>query len=295
MRINRCSSGGRGSVPVILIALSIALLLTLTALPAIAMSGVPDDAKASAENIFHQEESAAGIDKIEIETINGSIEVTGYDGDQIIVDATYKVRGRDQDVCNELLEKVRIEVKINGEVLKIEPKTKDKKGYSVSVHFEVKAPSHIALEAEIISGSIEVADINGGAELETINGDIECSNMTGEVSCETINGSIDFKDVTEELNAETINGSISAENGSISPATIDFGTINGTINIKLQKTPDASLSASTMNGKVRIKGVSNIELKKGARSFNATLGTGEGDYSLSTINGSILVEVEAAE
>lgn len=292
MRINNRSFGND---PIGLVALSVALIFTLTTLPAFAMSGVPDDAKASAENGFHLEESAAGIEKIEIETVNGSIEVTGYDGDQIIVDATYKVRGRDQDVCNELLEKVEIKVKINGEVLEIEPKTKDKKGYSVSVHFEIKVPNHLALDAEIVSGSIEVVNINGGADLEAVNGDIECSNMTGEVSCETINGSIDFKDVTEELNAETINGSISVENGSISPESIDFETINGTINIKLQKTPDASLSASTMNGKVRIKGVSNIELSKGARSFNATLGTGEGDYSLSTINGSILVEVGSGE
>ncbi len=292
MKINRLSFRND---PIGLVALYLALLLTLTALPAIAMSGVPDDAKASAENSFHQEESAAGIDKIEIETINGSSEVMGYDGDRIIVDATYKVRGSDQDVCNELLEKVLIKVEKKGEVLEIEPNSKDKKGYSFSVHFEVRAPSHIALEAEIISGSIEVVNINGGVELEAINGDIECSNMTGEVSCETINGSVDFKDVTEELNAETINGSISVENGSISPESIDFETINGAINIKLQETPDASLSASTMNGKVRIRGVSNIELKKGARSFNATLGTGEGDYSLSTINGSILVEVGSGE
>ena len=90
----------------------LALLIVLSCQPALAMDMDfdEDSGKCTAENSFNKNVDADGIDKVSIETINGSIDVTGYDGNEIIIDALMKVKGEEQDVCDDLLQKIKIEV-----------------------------------------------------------------------------------------------------------------------------------------------------------------------------------------
>ncbi len=270
-------------IPVLLLA------LLLAAIPSTLI------AKASAEGDFHTEYDAAGLTEIDVETINGSIEVIGNNGDKVIIDARLKVTGKKQEVCDELLEEIEIKVKPEGNQLHIEAELQGKRKYSQSVSFKIIVPQRMGADLETVNGSIDVTSIDGGSNVETINGSINCSNVAGNVDAETINGSINLADVTEKADAETINGSISYQSTVSSPKSLDFETINGKISVDLHRIPDAKLAVSAVNGKIKINGVPDIELKKGARSFNGIIGSGEGDYNFSTVNGSITLNVKEAD
>ncbi|MDP8238022.1 MAG: DUF4097 family beta strand repeat-containing protein [Candidatus Hatepunaea meridiana] len=270
--------------PIFILSLSLVILLTLTALPALA--------KITIEDSYNKVMEAAGFEDVSIETVNGSIEVTGYDGDQVTIDAKMEVKGKKEDICKELLSEIEIKINEKGKELEIEADTKDKRGYSVSVSFKIQVPHRMKIEAETVNGSIDVTDINGGANIETINGSLNCSNMICDVDAETINGSINFDDVSGELDAETINGSIDCESALEPPQSISFETINGKVNVELKGIPDAKLNIAAVNGNIKLKGFAEVELKRNARSFSSTLGSGAGSYDISTVNGSVTFELK---
>jgi len=282
------------SIPIAILA----LLIVLSCQPVIAMDMDfdEDSGKCTAENSLTRKVDAGGIDKISIETIIGSIDVKGYDGNVIIIDALMKVRGEEQDVCDDLLTKIKIDVEKEGKTLQVEPdfETKKKKGYSWSVSFIVQVPKRMEANAETINGAVNVYDIAGGG-FETINGNIDCFNINGDADAETINGGIDLSEISGNVDASTINGSISLECKKIMPTDIELSTINGKISVKILKIPDAELDITAMNGSIKIDGLPNIELKSKSRSFSSTLGSGKGNYELSTINGSVEFEIATAK
>jgi len=274
------------------------LLIALCCQPALAMDMdfSEGSGRCTAENSFHKNVDAGGIDKVSIETINGSIDVKGYDGNEIIVDAIMKVTGEEQDVCDELLKKIKVEVDKEGKTLQIEPdfESTKKKGYNWSVSFTVQVPKRKEANAETLNGGIEVKDVAGG-NFETINGGTNCFNLKGDAKAETINGGIEFSEVSGDVEASTINGSVNLECKKVMPSDIEFSTINGKISVKILKIPDAELDISAMNGSIKIDGLPNIEMKSKSRSFSSTLGSGKGNYELSTINGSVEFEVGTAK
>jgi DUF4097 and DUF4098 domain-containing protein YvlB len=281
------------SIPLIILT----LLLALCGQPAPAMDMDFDEGsgKCTAENSFHKNVDADGIDKVSIETINGSINVTGYDGNEIIIDAQLKIKGEEQAVCDELLKKIKIKVDKEGKTLQIEPELDSKKkGYNWSVSFTVQVPKRMLSNAETVNGAVTVKDVAGG-NFETINGGISCHKINGDVKAETINGGIEFSEISGDVEASTINGSVDLECKKVMPSDIDISTINGKISVKILKIPDAELDISAMNGSIRIDGLPNIEMKSKSRSFSSTLGSGKGNYDLSTINGSVEFEVGKAE
>jgi len=285
-RINR-------SIPLFILT----LLIAFCSQPALAMDIDFDEGsgKCIAEIKFHKNVDAGGIDKVSIETINGSISVAGYDGNEIIIDALLKVRGEDQDICDDLLQKIKIEVNKEGKTLQIEPEfEKKKKGYNRSVSFTVKVPIRMEANAETINGAVNVSDISGGG-FETINGGIGCFNINGDTEAETINGGIELYEISGNVEASTINGSVSLECKKMTPSDIELSTINGKISVELLHEPDAELDISAMNGSIKVDGLPNIEMKRKSRSFSSTLGSGKGNYELSTINGSVEFEIGTAK
>ena len=263
-----------GNNPVTLL-LFIVLSLVLT---------FPVIAKETASRTFHDEIMAKDIEKVALETIDGSIEVSGWDGDQVIIDAEIKVVGKDLDVCRELLENV-----------KIEPEFRSKRKYSVSVSFEVQLPSRMAVDVETVNGSVKVTGVHGGAEIESINGHIGCRSIKGNIEAATVNGGIDLEDILGNVEAATVNGGISLECGSESPDVIELGTVNGGIEASFDGEVNAMIDVSAMNGSIKLEGFPSVELNRKARKFSTTLGNGNGSYEFSTINGSVTVAVKTAE
>ena len=89
-------------IPMVVLALTHAILL----------SGytVPLYAGAKAESNYSHTVSASGLEKIDVETVNGSISIKGHDSEQINIEAEIKVDGKKGDVCSEILETVEITV-----------------------------------------------------------------------------------------------------------------------------------------------------------------------------------------
>jgi DUF4097 and DUF4098 domain-containing protein YvlB len=223
----------------------------------------------------------------EIDNVNGSITISGWDRPQVRIQAVKKVHSRDGRGVNEALRALRIEVKqtANGvEVDTVYPRKNDLdfldmifgKDINASVQYEISVPRTMNVEADTVNGSIRVTDVSGEIELDTTNGKIDVVNCSGAVDASTTNGGIGV----ELLSV-------------LSGKEMSFETTNGRITLSVPANLAADINASTTNGSVR----SDLPLttsRFSRTSIRGTLNGGGPEIRLRTTNGGIDIKTIGA-
>lgn len=149
--------------------------------------------------------------KLEVHQISGSINVIGYDGNEVIVKAVIKERSSKQKSKDGLK-------RIANSSLKIGAEEKDNtvrilnENFNRETNLEIKVPKNFSLKLSTINnGNIDVQGVNGELEISNTNGKITLLNISGSASADTTNGNIKivFDSVKNEGMAfSTFNGNV---------------------------------------------------------------------------------------
>ena len=158
--------------------------------------------------IIHKEEKIQQIfdiqagEKIELSNINGSVVITGWDKQQVEMNAV-KRTSKKEDELNKVDIKVTEENGLKIETIHLEKKPK------VSVNYELKVPQNVELNfIRSSNGSIKIEKVGIVHKLITSNGSIKLFNSKGEVEAQTSNGSIQVDGLEGSVTAQSSNGSI---------------------------------------------------------------------------------------
>jgi len=266
----------------------------ITALITLLVIGIPSvtiAGKNKAHGSYHHELSAKDFKQLHVETVNGSIDINGYDGEQIIIEAEFTVTGKKQKTCDELITEFEVEIKEKGDDLYIEADTPSKFGYSMQVSFDLKVPSRFKVECESTNGAISVNDIESGVKLETTNGAVECNNISGKIEVSAVNGSVTLDNVNGDTEVSTVNGAIECSFNQTPPDKIEIETVNGQIEVNFSFRPNAKIEAETVNGSLKIAGEKIKKTGLIGKSYTGEYGDGKGIYSFETVNGSVKVKM----
>lgn len=162
--------------------------------------------------------------KLELGIVRGSIQVTGYDGQEVIIRYGGDEDKEDREVTKSGLRRISnnavgFEVKENNNTVKIG---------SVSpmrdIGFNISVPRNFSLKLSTVNGGdIEVENVSGELELSNVNGEITLTNVSGSAVANTVNG-----DITATFNRITPNKPMA------------FSNLNGDIDVTLPA--DAKLS-----------------------------------------------------
>jgi hypothetical protein len=191
-----------------------------------------------------------------IENINGSIQVTGYSGDKIIVEVTRTVRAKTQARFDKAKEEINMGVIDLADTIilyssdgcrtfgRSNANNRGRNGWSYNwnekdcntnydyeLDFVVKVPAGI---------NIDVSTVN--------NGDVAVQGVSGVVIANNINGSIKLQNLVREAEASTINGNLDVEYTTNPKNNCRFYSLNGDINALFQKGLAAELSFESFNG-----------------------------------------------
>lgn len=187
---------------------------------------------------------------IDLTTINGKVEITGWDQPEYRIEVTGAIRSDNQLEANAILNEIlHVEETDSALTLSVE----QRKGTKISL--EVYLPKQLLndLKVRTSNGAIEMENINlEGGKLETNNGAIliESVQSTG-LYCETSNGRITIEDsIIEELFAKTSNGSVRLD-GTISK--VKCYTSNGGIRYTLNEARAGGLDFDTTNGPIEVR------------------------------------------
>lgn len=195
--------------------------------------------------------SSDGPRSLEAHLLNGGISVTGYDGDEVIVEAVNAEfhRKAEPDVDEDGLRVIRLP--------------------STGLYAEEK-DNHVSVGSNNISGRIQLnikVPFQTSLELHCVNsGDIVVERIEGNIVVENVNGGITASNIAGSMVAHALNRDIIATFDSVAPdAPMSFTSLNGDIDVTLPADTKAELKMESFSGS--IKAGFDIELRA---SQNAT-------------------------
>jgi len=208
---------------------------------------------------------------LRIENVNGSIEIRGWDREEIEIHAV-KSAPRSAD-----LEKVQVDIQTARDRVEVETRYPADQGVDVTVEYMIRVPRRVILEtAATVNGAVRVSGVEGSGELHTVNGDVEVSEAGG------------------GFNARTTNGSIREELQSFAAKPLVLETMNGSILVALPADAGAEIDAQSMNGEIRTQRPLLLRGLFGHGSFRGKLGAGGAPLRIRTVNGAIQITVWSA-
>jgi hypothetical protein len=237
--------------------LPLALALLLIALPGFA----------NTDQLFDKVYPLSSGGNFQLDNINGSVQVEGWDRDEVEVSAVKTSQNGPAD-----LDQVQIDVQSLPGHIAVHTLYPTTAGNGVTVEYHVHVPQRVLLAAvKTVNGSVSVRGVEGGGDLRSVNGDVRVTDSAGRFSAKTTNGNL-----TLQLHHVT------------DGAPMDIETVNGSVVLTLPSNTRANLKVQNMNGDFSSElPVTSATAPSTLGAFRARLGTGGGEISLRTINGAI--------
>lgn len=190
---------------------------------------------------------------LEVSTDGGSITVTGWDRNEIHVQADHSIR-------------TYVRIRRNHAGDRIEVESEARRGPSGIVDYRISVPRSLALELDGMYTTMSVDSVDGSVDAETLQGDVtvrgghgpvKASTTTGKVlvdgasgrvDAETASGEIRFLNVSGDVTAESAGGSIFFEGARAT--SVDVGTTGGRIRYEGTVDPKGTYSFGTYGGSI---------------------------------------------
>jgi DUF4097 and DUF4098 domain-containing protein YvlB len=204
----------------------------------------------------------------ELQNVNGTVEVQGWDRDAVEVHAVKTAKHKVSD-----LERVTIEVAAKPEAVSVSTHYPPDEGVEVAVDYVIHVPHGAHVEhVGTINGSLRISGVPCLDELHTVNGNIDVYDGGGSVHARTTNGNVHL-----EL-AHFRDGSGAAAE-----------TTNGSLLVALPSDTQAELETRCMNGNFLSELPVSMESTLRPRELHGRLGNGGAPIKLRTINGGIRI------
>ena len=208
---------------------------------------------------------------LNVETINGGIDVTGEDRSDVALEARVTAWAPSDSEANDVLRQVVIDA-ANGELRDHGPHSHffSRSGYSIDYHLRV--PRHLATDLHTMNGGIDLTRVDGNLRFETTNGGVTLDRISGDVNGHTINGALNVSLTGDHwqgngLHVDTTNGGIDLRVPEHYNAHLETGTVNGGINVNFPVTVQGTIK----------------------NHLSTDLGTGGSTVHVQTVNGGITI------
>jgi len=223
-----------------------------------------------------------------VSNVNGRVDVTGDDTDNVEVDIEKRTR-----YSQDLLDRVTVQTRVSGGQTQITVRTESlPPGTSVAVDLDIRLPEGVALDSvETKNGSVRATDIEGDARLETTNGRVTAEDIDGYLTLRSTNGAIEARNVTGLDDVRTTNGSVDVALSSLRRDLV-VRTSNGNIDLAVPAELDAVVNLLTSNGTVGVRGLDPQITDRSRTTLRAILGDGGERIVAETSNGGVRLRAQ---
>jgi hypothetical protein len=210
----------------------------------------------------------------ELQNVNGTVEVDGWDRNAIEVHAVKTAKVKESD-----LERVSIEVDAKPQAVSVVTRYPQNEGVEVAVEYVIHVPHGARVEhVGTVNGTLRIAGVDAIEDLRTVNGNIEVYEGGGSIHAHTTNGNVHLelahtgapRSDKVEATAETTNGSLLLAVPSDTQADVEAKCLNGNFYSELPLSLATTMKPREIHGK---------------------LGRGGTPIHLNTVNGGIRVVI----
>ena len=204
----------------------------------------------------------------ELQNVNGTVEVQGWDHDTVQIHAVKTAKNKESD-----LDLVSIDVDAKAGAVSVATRYPQNEGVEVAVEYIVRVPHSARLEhLATVNGTLRVSGIEAVEDLRTVNGNIEVYDGGGSVHARTTNGNLHL----ELLHVQDRNGAVAE-------------TTNGSVLLAVPADTQADLEARCLNGNFSSELPVTLESVQRPREVHGKIGHGGVPLHLHTVNGGIRV------
>ncbi len=194
----------------------------------------------------------------DIFSMAGQVVVTGGPGQDVVLTAVKRVRGRPADAEAQLASTM-IDAKELAGRLEVRTVSKRTKNMHTWVDYSVVVPYATSVSARVLSGDVRIEKVKGDVQVESANGTIEAIGTPRLVRVKTLSGDILLTDAASNgaLSASTMSGQIVMK--GVKARSLELATISG--DVTLADTSCDRAQVRTVNGALDFGGA----LVKGGR------------------------------
>lgn len=247
-----------------------AVLGTVCALLALALTAHASDHRGALSEEFHHTYPITADGRIELDNINGDVHVSTWDRNEVKVDAVKYAQTKEK------LEDIKIDVDAAKDSLSIQTKFDDHNHWGIhnnpgGVDYTLTVPRAVRLD-----------------DIKLINGEFDVDGVVGEVRASCINGKLKAENLAGEAKLSTINGRLIASFNQLSGKSLELSSVNGTVNLTIPSDSSARIEASTVSGSIENDlGLHVNRHQFVGRDLDGELGSGNTRIHLSNVNGQI--------
>jgi len=193
-------------------------------------------------------ESDSKANVVFAENINGFVEVSPSNSEEVTIEAKVEISGRNQKIVDQGKREVKLISKVLQDTILIYIECPavnyyrhDRKRRFSYNHIDIDYEFNVDLKLKIPSKAM--------ADVSTINdGDVIISNHQGKIKASNVNGNISISEANQILKAVTVNGDIDITCKQIPEEEVEFKTINGDIRLQYPENLSANLKFKSFNG-----------------------------------------------
>ena len=218
---------------------------------------------------FHQAYCLSANGRIELQNINGPVQIKAWDRDEVKVDAI-KRAGSKHDLDE-------VQIKINS----------SKNSLSIRTEYARHEHSWTRNDPGSVDYVLTVPRNSRLDEISLVNGDLEIEGVGGEVRASCVNGRLRAIGLSGRAELSTVNGNLEANFDRLS-SPVELSSVNAKVLLTLPSDAKADIDASTVSGSISNDfGIRVANHKWVGHELNGKLGGGGTRVHVNNLNGRV--------
>jgi DUF4097 and DUF4098 domain-containing protein YvlB len=182
---------------------------------------------------FHQTYPMSPGGRVELDNINGAVHITGWDRNEVKVDAIKYANSQQR------LQEAKIEV--------------DARTSEISIRTQYPGHTHSFSDGDgdnpaTVEYTLSVPRSANLDEIKLVNGPLDIQGVAAEVRASCVNGHLSAHNLAGRTQLSTVNGRVEADFGQVGQSPIELSSVNGSLELTLPSDAKAEIEASTVSG-----------------------------------------------
>ena len=256
-----------------------------------------------------------GMPRVRVQNVSGEIAIRVGESGQVRVVAHKRVKGGSADRAKRLLENVEVRIEQKGNDIFVEPHLYEQertwldlfRGKRFRVDFEITVPRETAINAqtvsgdldlngtrgparvESVSGDVNIADVQGPMRLKSVSGDVQCTDYVGAIEGSSVSGDVDIRGRVRACELHTVSGDISVDlDPEAGGRECRLKTISGDVEVGLLSS-SCVCDYHTASGDLECDEPARI-IREGRKDRTIIIGDGRSHVSVKTVSGDLTIK-----
>ena len=284
-----------------------------------AFVGMDDDDDESHDQTVDKTFKVDGMPRLRVQNVSGETAVRVGDDGQVRVIARKRVKGGSADRAKRLLENVEVRIEQKGNDIFVEPHLYEQerswldlfRGKRFRVDFEITVPRETAVNAqtvsgdldlngtrgparvESVSGDVNIEDVQGPMRIKSVSGDVQCTDYVGSVEGSSVSGDVDIRGRVHACELHTVSGDISVDlEPEVGGRESRLKTISGDVEVGLL-TSSCICEYHTASGNLEVEAHARI-MREGRKDRTVIIGDGQSRLLVKTVSGDLTIKTASS-